>query len=240
MNTSYGRFFLQSPVVVLLLLLMACAGPPRREAVTSVQAHMYAHFDRAGEVHDALVRGQLDRARAAAHWLATHEEPGMLPVDSDRHIAAMISFARQASEAPGLGAAAVAAAQMGRVCGDCHRDLDVSPRFLLGTVAPEGAGPKAEMARHIWASDRMWQGLIAPDDFAWSSGARGLTLGWLNPGEVVASPGDRERLRSMIQQVYDLAAQAEAAEEPEDRAEVYGTFLTTCIDCHQLTEAIIR
>jgi hypothetical protein len=239
MNAFQVRFFPRS-LFVIPLMLVACGGPPQREGVTPVQAHMYAHFDRAEELHDALVRGQTDRARAAALWLATHEEPGMLPVDSDPHIAAMIAFARRASEAPDLGQAAMATAHMGRVCGDCHRDNDVRPRFLVGTVAPEGTGPRAEMARHIWSADRMWQGLIAPDDYAWNSGARGLTLGWLNPGEVVASPGDRERLRSMIQQVYDLAAQAEAAEEPEDRAEVYGTFLTTCIDCHQLTEAIIR
>jgi hypothetical protein len=239
MNTSPGRFSSRS-LLVIFLLLAACATPPKREGVTPIQAHMYAHYDRAGEVHDALVRGQMDRARAAALWLATHEEPGMLPEDSDRHVAAMIAFARRAAEAPDLGAAALATSHMGRVCGDCHREHDVVPRFLVGTVPPEGTGPRAEMARHIWASDRMWQGLIAPDDHAWTSGARGLTLGWLNPGAVVADPADREKLRALIQQVYDLAHSAETTSESEGRAEIYGDFLVTCIDCHQLTEAIIR
>jgi hypothetical protein len=239
MTASQGRFFPGS-LFVPLLVLAACAGPPQREGVTPVQAHMYAHFDRAGEVHDALVRGQIDRARAEARWLATHPETRMLPVGSEPYSAAMAGHATSASEASDLQHAAIAAAQMGRTCGDCHRQYDVKPRFLVGTAAPTGSGPAAEMALHVWAADRMWQGLIGPDDFAWTSGARGLTLGWLNPGEVVADPGDRERLRNLIRQVYELAARAEMASDPEARAEVYGAFLTTCIDCHQLTGAIIR
>lgn len=239
MSASH-RGFSHGSLFVLLLLLAACGGPPKREGVTPLQAHMYAHFDRAGEVHDALVRGQLDRARTAAHWLATHPETRMLPMDSDRHATAMAAYAMEASEASDLQAAAMATAQMGRICGDCHRENDVTPRFLVGTAAPGGSGPRAEMARHIWAADRMWHGLIGPDDFAWTSGARALSQGWLNPGEVVVEPGDRERLRELLRHVYELGSEAAVAPDPETRAEAYGSYLTTCIDCHDLTGAIIR
>jgi hypothetical protein len=201
---------------------------------------MYAHFDRAGEVHDALVRGDLERARSAADWLASHPDTRMLPEESDHFGAIMVSFARQVQNAGDLEVATVAAAQMGRSCGDCHREYDVSPRFLVGTASPSGDGPKAQMARHVWASERMWEGLLGPEDFAWSSGAASLKEGWLNPGEVVADPADREQVRELVQKVYLLGTRAEVAEAPSARAEVYGEFLNTCIECHTLTKAIIR
>ena len=42
---------------------------------------------------------------------------------------------------------------------------------------PGGSGAEAEMALHVWASERMWNGLVGPDDFAWSSGASALKTG---------------------------------------------------------------
>jgi hypothetical protein len=96
------------------------------------------------------------------------------------------------------------------------------------------------MARHVWAAERMWEGLIGPEDFAWSSGASALKEGWLNPRAVVSDPDDRMRVRELVTQVYSLGAEAEAAQGSEERARIYGEFLTTCIDCHRLTKAIIR
>jgi mono/diheme cytochrome c family protein len=201
---------------------------------------MYAHFDRAGEVHDALVRGRLDRARPGAEWLATHQEPRMLPEGSDQIGALMKMYAQNVREAEDLQEAAHATAQMGRTCGDCHRQYGVSPRFLVGTAPPSGSGARAEMSRHVWAAERMWEGLVGPEDYAWTSGAAALKEGWLNPRDVVSDAGDRERVRDLVRQVYTLGVQADRATTPEDRARIYGEFLTTCIDCHVLTEAIIR
>jgi hypothetical protein len=239
MSTSPGRFSLGS-LVLIPLLMVACAGPRPPDGITPRQAHLYAHYDRAGEVHDALVRVQMDRARAAARWLVDHPETRMVPPDSEPFASAMTASARSVVAASDLHDAAMATAQMGRICGDCHLAYGVELQSLVATAPPDGAGPTVEMARHVWAADRMWQGLIAPDDYAWTSGAKALSMGWLNPGDVAAAPGDRERLRGLIRQVYALAIQAETASDSETRAEVYGAFLVTCIDCHQLTGAIIR
>ena len=227
-------------LTLLLFMMAACARSPAREGVTAIQAHMYAHFDRAGEVHDALVRGDMEVARSAAEWLASHPETRALPEGSAPFGAEMVGLARRVQNAESIETAAAAAAQMGRSCGDCHRRYEVSPRFLVGTAAPSGDGPKAQMARHIWAAERMWEGLLGPEDFAWNSGAASLKEGWLSPGEVVADPEDGQRVKDLVRQVYMLGTRAEAAETPEARAEIYGEFLNTCIGCHSLTGAIIR
>ena len=239
MSLSRGSF----PKVasaVFLFIAAACGGPPAQEGVTPAQAHMYAHFDRMGEVHDALVRGDMERARMGAEWLATHQDTRGLPGGSDRYTVLMKTNAAQVSEASDLREGAMAAARMASACGDCHREYSVNPRFIRGVQPPGGTGAKAEMALHVWASERMWNGLVGPNKNAWTSGASALKTGWLSPQDVVADPATRERVRELTQQVYELGNRAEKLSDPQARAEVYGEFLTTCIDCHQLTSAIIR
>lgn len=222
------------------LLLTSCRGPAPQEGVTPDQAHMLAHFERAGEVHDALVKGELDRARSAAEWIALHEEPGPIPGDTPELNSEIRRYAAQLSVADTLPEATLAAAQMGRACGDCHGANEVRPRFLIGTAPPTGSGPQAEMARHVWASERMWEGLLGPEDHAWRSGAEALKSGWLDPQQVVANPQDRPRIRTLVQQVYELGNEAQATDHPQARAELYGDFLNTCNECHILTAARIR
>jgi mono/diheme cytochrome c family protein len=232
------------PVFLILafwsVLLSSCGGISRRDGVTPTQAHMFAHFDRAGEVHDALVRGELGRAQEAAEWIATHQDTRELPGNHPELEAEMQHYASLVSLSSELRGAAQAAAHMGRTCGDCHRLNDVSPRFLIGTAPPGGTGAQAEMARHVWAAERMWEGLVGPGDRAWGSGAEALKSGWLDPQQVVSNPEDRPRIRELVGQVYVLGMEAESATDAEARAEIYGEFLTTCNECHVLTAARIR
>lgn len=222
------------------LLVVSCGGVPQREGVTPTQAHMFAHFDRAGEVHDALVRGDLDRAKTAANWIATHEEPSGIPGEHPELLSEMHRQAQALSRSNDLEEASAAAAQMGQACGDCHKANEVSPRFLIGTAPPGGSGPQAEMARHVWASERMWEGLVGPGDDAWKWGAEALKSGWLDPREIVSDPDDGPAIHALVRQVYDLGGQAETATDSEARATLYGDFLNTCCGCHRLTGAMIR
>jgi hypothetical protein len=224
---------------VCLLLTSACTGTAGREGITPSQAHMYAHFDRAGELHNALVRGDLEQARTAANWIASHQERQDFTGESARQQDVMRAFAERVGSSDHLREATQAAAQMGQACGDCHRENQVEPRFLIGTAPPGGSGPKAEMARHVWASERMWEGLVGPGDRAWNSGAEALRSGWLDTHEVVADPGDQAHLRELVRHIYDLGGRAGAASDPRDRAVLYGEFLNTCTECHRLTEAKI-
>jgi hypothetical protein len=226
-------------LVVATLFLPTCTPQPAREGVTPTQAHMYAHFDRAGEMHDALVKGHLGEAKSAAHWIATHQEESGFSGRSVYLQDSMKAFASEVDHAGNTQEAAIAAARMGQACGDCHRENEVEPRFLIGTAPPTGSGPKAEMARHVWAEERMWEGLVGPGDRAWTTGAEALQSGWLDIQEVVLDPDDRPRIHELVKNVYDLAGQAGSATDSNERAVLYGEFLNTCAECHQLTEAKI-
>lgn len=193
-----------------------------------MQAHMYAHLDRTGELHDALVRGDLDRAITPATWIATHQERQDFTGRSAYFQDAMRAFAAEVRDSNTLHDAAYAAARLGQTCGDCHRENEVEPRFLIGTaLPPTGGGAKAEMARHVWASERMWEGLVGPGDLGWNSGAEALVGGWLNT-------------RELVRQIYDLGGKARTAANSSERAELYGEFLHSCNECHLLTEVQIR
>jgi len=240
MFPSLGRV-LTSALFILLLFVSACIGRAPHEGVTPVQAYMYAHLDRAGEVHDALARGNLDDARPAATWIATRQERRDFTDRSAYYQDARRAFAGEVAKSDNLRDAAYAAARMAQTCGDCHRENEVEPRFLIGSAPPpSGNDTKAEMARHIWASERMWEGLVGPGDRGWTSGAEALVSGWMDPQEVVSNPRDQARIRELVQQVYDLGRRGRIATDSHERGELYGEFLNTCNECHILTEAQIR
>lgn len=224
-------------LILLPVFLISCWGTPRRSDLTPMQSHMYAHFDQAGAVHHNLMNGNLQAAKKSADWIASHTEIHGLPPGTSEYDDAVRTSAWRVTEAANLHEAAVAAAFMGSSCGECHREHRVEPPFLMGTAVPRGDGPRAEMARHVWAADRMWVGLLGGSDAAWQEGARGFQGGWLDTQEVLAEPGDRVRIREMTRHIYQLAAQAETAVHAEERAEIYGEFLVTCADCHALTLA---
>jgi len=42
-----------------------------------------------------------------------------------------------------------------------------------------------------------------------------------------------------VRQVYEIGGAATSTSGLEERAEIYGQFLSTCADCHRITEARI-
>lgn len=226
-------------LLAVTLLSFACSPTPGREGVTPMQAHMYAHFDRAGELHRALLGADLAQAKEAAHWIANHEERQEYSGRSVYFHDAKRAFATEVENAPTLREAIFAASRMAQTCGDCHRENEVEPRFLIGAAPQSGSGPEAEMTLHVWAEERMWEGLVGPGDQCWTTGSEAIQSGWLNTQELVTSPDDRPRVRELTKKVYDLAGECLKAQDSEERARLYGEFLNTCVECHQLTEAKI-
>lgn len=238
---SRYAFRILAPLAVLVPAFVAgCGGGSGPEAVTPAQAHMFAHFDRAGEVHHALLQGNLNRARAAASWIANHSDPHPLPPDCAEYQDAMEGQAARVSRAHSLEEAAAGAAHMGRFCGECHRHQGVVPRFLVGTAPPAEPGTRGEMTLNLWAAERMWEGLLAGEEYAWNSGAEALRQGWLDPRYLSGDPAHHQVLRTLVQRVYRLGARAEDVEDFEARAVLYGEFLTTCMECHRQTRSLLQ
>ena len=83
------------------------------------------------------------------------------------------------------------------------------------------------MGRHIWAADRMWEGLVSHSLADWQQGAKMLARDPFLDSSRSRVPADQ------IKQVSALAAEAAAPGSWKVRADVYGRFLATCTVCHQ-------
>lgn len=213
------------------LLLIACAKPkpvveePKPES-SELQWDMRHHFELATQARDGVIRGKLDVARTAGQQLAQHYD-GRLPEAWQPQLAEMRRAATATMEAPNLDAAGVAVAELAQACGSCHGALGTGPRFPTEDLPPEGTELRDKMARHQWAADRMWEGLIAPDDALYAAGARALTQAPVWGTE--ALPDEVAQIEAGVRTSAEHASEAPSTDV---RVVAYGQLLATCARCH--------
>ncbi|HEY5922237.1 MAG TPA: hypothetical protein VIV11_11225, partial [Kofleriaceae bacterium] len=85
------------------------------------------------------------------------------------------------------------------------------------------------MARHRWAADRMWEGMVGNADEPWRDGIEVLAQ---TPLQFTAIDADRSRLAKRLQLLADQARQRRSIDTVAERAQVYGEILVTCAACH--------
>ncbi len=210
----------------LALTLSSCAHQP----ATPV-ASMWQHYQRVGEIHYAVVQGNLEEARATADWFIGRESAPNLPTGSERFASQMRTYARDIVEANSMEEVATATANMGRTCGQCHQTYGRGPVLRIGSVEDLG-DDMAEMTRHKWASDRMWDGLIGPSDSSWTTGTREWSSSSMLPGEVREQNDVGGELHGLEAQLHRLGQQAAAEETLQGRAAIYGEMMAACAGCH--------
>jgi cytochrome c553 len=199
-----------------------------------VGEYMRDHFEQVRGVQVGVVRGDLEAVRAAAKWVATQEALEGMPEDWEPFIDQMRSAAADAIAAPDIAAAAVATAAMGSTCASCHEAMQFYPQFLAVAQPPESDETVPHMIGHMWAADRMWKGLVTPSAETWNDGVGALAGDPLDGESIVLEIEDPGKLAALAAKVHDLAAQGRAAAEMDARAEIYGEFLATCAECHQI------
>lgn len=159
-----------------LLLLAACSGAPTT-AQTPVQrapepapaqdtglvAHMSQHFEKATAARDAVIAGDLDGARAALEWVATHQEADGLPDGVHARVERMRATARSGAESSTAPAVGRSVAALAMACGECHASVGAEP---VATPLSEDAHP------HQRAAEQMWWGLVGPESGAWVAAAQ--------------------------------------------------------------------
>ena len=213
--------------------ILACAVLAACATNTPQQRHMQLHYQRVGEIESALIGGDLATARAAATWLAEHDEVSGLPESGTPWLATMRSTARTLASATDEVGAANAAALMIKTCGDCHHATGKGPRMV---VAPEPVEASTAMnthvTRHRWAADRMRDGLIGPSDSAWNAGATVLAEQPIYQADVGMRTGNFAAAEQLADRVMELGRRARATSDGYERASVYGEFLSTCAACH--------
>ena len=201
---------------------------------------MHGNFSRTVDIQTGVVQGDLERARRAAAWLVEPENRSTFPASAQAYQEEMLRQASGIAAAPDLASVSAQAGQLAAACGSCHAALDGGPRFVVGSDAPQGRSQEAHMVRHIWAADRMWEGLVGPSEEAWLAGAESLS--GTGPGltEAFRTSFPTGVLAGFLEEVNALANEAMASDEPGERADVYGRILDTCRRCHAAIGATPR
>lgn len=220
---------IRSGLRVLLLTapvtFAACAGGPDPE--TAAPSHMFAHFMQVGVIQSAIVNGDVDGTRRPARWIASHQE-AQFPAAAQPALEQMRAEARVMLAQNELVDVARSLARMGVACGTCHEVTNGGPRINLSEAPPLDEASDQHMNRHVWALDRMWEGLIAPSDAAWRAGAAALA-----DAPLQFSGQSDDQANQLAAKVHELAGSARSASSENDRAGVYGELLQTCSLCHE-------
>lgn len=220
-----------------VLALAACGQEDTPPAGEEVAAHMREHFASASDLQRAVVNGDLDAVDDAAKWLAEHSKMSGAPDSWDPYLEEMRTAAEVASGADDLYAAARATARVGAACGDCHKAHGAKVKFDIQGALAEGGDAIAHMKRHVWASARLWEGLVVPSAEVWQTGAQALDEVPLVPEEFTDDPELMAEVQVTANKVHELGAAARQALDPNTRAKVYGEMLATCSRCHTATGA---
>lgn len=238
MEFSFRRVAALALVAALTLPAGAEEADPRQVFLD----HMHGHLDRIGEIKSAVIAGRLEDTREPASWLATHEPPEGLADAWLPYVEEMQRYAARVAAAEDIVAAASGVSEIARSCGECHRASGFSIAFGFDERPPQDLqNLLTQMQRHLWAADRMWEGLIGPSDAAWNRGAEMLSEVQLTTGDVAtasdaaAADGNASRIDGLVRRARAMGQQGGMAASAELRSGLYGEFLSLCASCHQLT-----
>ena len=203
------------------------AAPAQPSAETA--ARMDSHFGKVRELEDAVIRGDLESAKAAAQWIAEHQETTGLPAGTERYVAATKNAAGAVAASVSLGTAGVATAFAVAACGECHAAANVTPR-MPEVTAPVTLPPAvAHMLAHKYAMDLMYRGMAGPSDALWKQGAEALKGSALTDKELAKTP---KEIAAAEARVHELAGRATRAADAGSKIAIYGELISSCANCH--------
>lgn len=198
--------------------------------------HMVGHYATLTTARDALIHGDLDRSRAQLAELAGHPiHEGLSEAEEAMGIAMQQAAAKGAT---GKNAITVArsVAETAGWCGRCHTQSAVDLK-LDAPSPPEGEDVLTHMAVHHWVTDRLWEGLTAPSDAAWTTGATRLYEDMAVGEHEVDHGAERDApVSAMAAYVHHAGMDAVEAEGLDARVDVFAGYVATCHDCHAETK----
>jgi mono/diheme cytochrome c family protein len=223
-------------LATLIVVSLVVAEDSSDEDVSAIAEHMHGHLDSVIAMKAAVISGNLAGVARPARWLGDHPRPSDLPEAWANYEEDMRSFARRAAAAQNLETAAAAVSDIGRVCGDCH----IASGFVVsfGYSKPPPADLEntiTQMQRHLWASARLWAGLIGPSNGAWASGASMLEGVDVNVSDITSDETLTPLVVDIVERLRFIGERSRAADDGETRSALYGEFLSQCANCHNLT-----
>lgn len=236
--TRYPVVRRATPLLLGMMLVSGCTWGLGRgdEDIPEMHRNLFKTVD----IQTGVVQGDLKKAQKAAVWLVNHENRAPFPASAREYEAEMLGYAGVISEATDLSSAAAQTGKLAASCGSCHRAVDAGPQFVVGGRSPNGESQEAQMVRHLWAADRMWEGLVGPSEEAWQAGARALTQTEPALARAYRASTRSGGSRMFLREVNVVANEAVEATEQEGRAEVYGRMLNTCNRCHSAIGILVE
>lgn len=207
----------------------ANAKPVSAPRGSSTDSLMNAHFIDALLIRKAVIAGTPERAAAAAEALGRAQKLDEVPASWRASVGRMQQVAARINNSTSAGQAAGATADLGVTCGECHQRLG-GPKASSVPAPPEGTALVERMQRHVWATERLWEGLTVPSRDAWDAGAKALSASPF-PAEVLKQGGVHGR--SAAGDFSRLVVQASTKKTVEERAALYAELLVTCGGCHR-------
>lgn len=189
---------------------------------------MKAHFRDALLIRQAVIDGTPERASAPATVLVELQALDELPAGWRGFVERMQDAARRITDSTSSAQAAAAAADLGVSCGMCH-ETHGGPKASAEPAPEAGTTLENRMKAHVWASERLWEGLYVPSDQAWKAGAARLSTAPF-PEELLKAGG--VHARSAASEFVKLAARAPSKKTVDARAKLYAEMLVTCGACH--------
>lgn len=208
--------------------------PPsvRFEHDTITRYHMHANLDSLHAIERLLVRNSLDAARILARSIAeAPDEPDLGPWAVQA--AEVRKRAAALAAAPGIDEACRREARVAAACAGCHVDTRVQPAFKSSAPPADEPTIEARMARHRWATARLWEGVVGGADEPWRAGLDVLAA---TPLPFRAFNSERAGLAKELQRLAAQAKQQMAGDSIDERARRYGEMLVTCAACHASPE----
>lgn len=205
--------------------------PPaaRFEHDMMVRFHMHENFDLLRAIQKLLLRGKREEAVALAAAIAeAPDEPGLGELTV--HATRVRELAAALARAPTVDEACAREARLAVACNGCHVATGVVPVLSsLPALPPDKPTVEARMARHVWATDRLWEAAVGGGDEPW---VKGLEILSAAPIPFRASMDDRVALAKQLQRLATTALKRKTTDTWNDRARVYGEILSVCATCH--------
>jgi len=203
-------------------------GRKEEEGGSLRQRLMKVHFNQTAAIRDAVIAGNLHKAVQPAAALAEMEGVETLPKRWQYSVEQLQLASRRIREGSDIQEVAAATADIGRACASCHASVS-GPKIVVGSP-PGGADSMGDrMKRHMWATERLWEGIYGPSDNAWEEGAAALELDPFPKDKL--SKGGVHALSSAAR-FAKFSANAAERKTGEQRAELYASLLATCSPCH--------
>jgi hypothetical protein len=192
---------------------------------------MRGEYYAALEIENAIVDGRLTDAREKATWIATHGDQLDPPATkNDELIQAADTIATSQSVLDAAGGLA----RLGHACASCH--VATGAKVDLAFVkfrAPEGdASLHGQMLQHSWAAERLWQGMLAPSDTAWSEGADLLAKSAIDLSATTRNKPNAEAAE--LAERLKFMAQSATHAAPAERSLAFGEIIVACARCHDV------